>query len=65
MNKLLAALIAATFATVSVGAIAAKHGDAMKKDEAQAESKDMKKDDKKADKKAKKSKKETKTEEKK
>lgn len=58
MNKLLAALIAVAFATVSVGAIAAKHGDAMKKDEAKVE----KKDDHKADNKAKKSKKSKKEE---
>jgi hypothetical protein len=44
MKKLLAAIIAATFAVVSVGAIAAKHGDGMK---------DEKKMEKKGDKKAK------------
>jgi hypothetical protein len=54
MKKLLAAMLAATFAVVSAGAIAAKHGDGMK-DEKKME----KKDDKKA-KKAKKSKKDKK-----
>ena len=51
MKQLLALLIAATFATVSVGAIAAKHGDAMKKDEMKKDAKksDKKKSDKKKD----------------
>ncbi len=57
MNKLFAALIAAAFAVVSFGAIAAKHEDGMKKEEKKAEAKkdapkaeakkDMKKEDKK------------------
>ncbi len=53
MNKLLAAIIAAAFAFTSAGAIAAKHGDGMKKDEPKAEKKaEAKKDEKKAEKKA-------------
>lgn len=49
MSKLLTAIIVAAFAFTSAGAIAAKHGDGMKKDEAK---KEMKKDGKKAAKKA-------------
>lgn len=45
MKKLLAALLAATFAVVSAGAIAAKHGDGMK-DEKKVEKKSEKKDKK-------------------
>lgn len=44
MTKLFAALIAAAFAVVSFGAVAAKHEDGMKKDEMK---KEMKKDGKK------------------
>ena len=62
MSKLLAAIIAAAFAFTSAGAIAAKHGDGMKKDEPKAEAKkdapkaeakkdEPKKEEKKADKK--------------
>ena len=63
MSKLLSVLIAAVFATVSVGSFAASHGGAMKddkkmekkeemKDEKKMEKKEeMKKDDKKMDKK--------------
>ena len=52
MSKLLAAIIAAAFAFTSAGAIAAKHGDGMKKDEPKAEKKaEAKKDEKKAPKK--------------
>lgn len=56
MNKLFAAIIAAAFAAVSFGAIAAKHEEGMKKDAPKAEKKaegkkEMKKDEKKADKK--------------
>lgn len=39
MNKLFAALIAAAFAVVSFGAVAAKHEDGMKKDAPKAEAK--------------------------
>lgn len=50
MSKLLAVLIAAAFAFTSAGAIAAKHGDGMKKDEPKAEKKaEAKKDGKKAE----------------
>jgi len=47
MNKFLAAIIAAAFAFASFGAVAAKHGDGMKKDEEKMEKKDEKKADKK------------------
>jgi pentapeptide MXKDX repeat protein len=64
MKQLLAALIAATFAIVSVGAIAAKHEGAMKKDEMKKD--EMKKDDAKKDtKKGEKKKKDEKKDEKK
>jgi mannitol-specific phosphotransferase system IIBC component len=63
MKQLLAALIVAIFTTVSVGAIAAKHEGAMKKDEMKkddtkkgakkGDKKDAKKDTKKGDKKKK------------
>lgn len=46
MNKLFAAIIAAAFAAVSFGAIAAKHEEGMKKEEKKAEAK---KDDKKGE----------------
>jgi len=46
MNKLFAAIIAAAFAAVSFGAIAAKHEEGMKKDAPKAEAK---KDDKKGE----------------
>ena len=39
MNKLFAAIIAAAFAAVSFGAIAAKHEEGMKKDEKKVEKK--------------------------
>ena len=39
MNKLFAAIIAAAFAAVSFGAIAAKHEEGMKKDAPKAEAK--------------------------
>lgn len=57
MTKLFAAVIAAAFAVVSFGAIAAKHEEGMKKDAPKAEAKkdapkkEMKKEEKKADKK--------------
>jgi len=57
MNKLFAALIAAAFAVVSFGAVAAKHEEGMKKEEKKTEAKkdapkkEMKKEEKKADKK--------------
>ena len=52
MSKLLSLLIAAAFATVSVGSFAASHGGAMKDDKKMEEKKDeMKKDEKKAEKK--------------
>lgn len=56
MSKLLSLLIAAAFATVSVGSFAASHGGAMKDDKKMEEKKDekkgeMKKDDKKMEKK--------------
>jgi hypothetical protein len=57
MNKLFAAIIAAAFAAVSFGAIAAKHEEGMKKDAPKAEKKAEakkaapKKEEKKADKK--------------
>ncbi len=50
MNKLFAALIAAAFAVVSFGAVAAKHEEGMKKDEAKTEKKaEAKKDAPKAE----------------
>ena len=52
MSKLLSLLIAAAFATVSVGSFAASHGGAMKDDKKMEEKKDeMKKDEKKMEKK--------------
>jgi Ni/Co efflux regulator RcnB len=60
MSKILAAIIAAAFAAVSFGAIAAKHEEGMKKDAPKAEAKkdakaapkaEAKKEEKKADKK--------------
>lgn len=61
MTKLFTAIIAAAFAAVSFGAIAAKHEEGMKKDAPKAEKKaeakkdapkkEMKKEEKKADKK--------------
>lgn len=53
MKKLLAAIVAATFAIASAGVIAAKHGEGMKKEE-KMEKKDEKKAEKKDEKKAKK-----------
>ncbi|MBY0271560.1 MAG: hypothetical protein K2X06_17020 [Burkholderiales bacterium] len=48
MSKMIAALIAAAFAVVSFGAVAAKHEEGMKKDAPKAEAKkDAKKEDKK------------------
>ena len=54
MSKLLSVLVAALFATVSAGAIAAKHGGGMKDEKAApaAEKKEEKKEEKKAEKKA-------------
>lgn len=49
MNKLFAAIIAAAFAAVSFGAIAAKHEDGMKKEEKKTEKKAEKKAPKKAE----------------
>ncbi len=54
MTKLFAAIIAATFAVVSFGAIAAKHEDGMKKEEKKTEKKAEKKTEKKAKKEMKK-----------
>jgi Ni/Co efflux regulator RcnB len=47
MSKLLSVLIAAAFATVSVGSIAASHGGAAKDDKKMEKKEEMKKDDKK------------------
>ena len=58
MNKIFAAIIAAAFAAVSFGAIAAKHEEGMKKDAPKAEAKkdapkaEAKKEEKKVEKKA-------------
>jgi hypothetical protein len=49
MNKLFAAIIAAAFAAVSFGAIAAKHEEGMKKDEKKVEKKAEKKAEKKGE----------------
>lgn len=49
MNKLFAAIIAAAFAAVSFGAVAAKHEEGMKKEEKKVEKKAEKKAEKKGE----------------
>jgi len=49
MSKLLTVLIAAAFATVSVGSIAASHGGAAKDDKKMEKKEEMKKDEKKTE----------------